>query len=82
MANRVSFKSPDWSGFGNAILLGGMWFVNENTTMPSEIIQLACTECKRRNYTTEKNKRNTPGRLEKKKFCPFDKKMTVHREVR
>ena len=50
--------------------------------MPSEIIQLACTECKRRNYTTEKNKRNTPGRLEKKKFCPFDKKMTVPREVR
>ena len=50
--------------------------------MPSEIIQLACTECKRRNYTSEKNKRNTPGRLEKKKLCPFCKKMTIHREVR
>jgi len=28
------------------------------------IIQLECTECKRRNYTTEKNKRNTPTKLE------------------
>ena len=46
--------------------------------MPSEIIQMACTECKRRNYTTTKNKRNTPGRLEMKKYC----KVTTHREVR
>ncbi len=50
--------------------------------MPREIVILACTECKRRNYTTTKNKRNTPGRLEKKKFCPFERKMTVHRETR
>jgi len=50
--------------------------------MPQEIITLACTECKRRNYTTTKNKRNTPGRLEKKKFCPFDHKPTLHRETR
>ncbi|MBQ7651062.1 MAG: 50S ribosomal protein L33 [Victivallales bacterium] len=50
--------------------------------MPREIVILACTECKRRNYTTTKNKRNTPGRLEKKKFCPYDKKQTVHRETR
>ena len=32
--------------------------------MPSEIITLACTECKQRNYTTTKNKRNITGRLE------------------
>ncbi len=50
--------------------------------MPSEIIQLACTECKRRNYTTTKNKRNTPGRLEMKKYCKWDRKVTTHREVR
>ena len=50
--------------------------------MPSEIITLACTECKHRNYTTTKNKRNTPGRLEKKKYCPFERKTTLHREVR
>jgi len=47
-----------------------------------EIITLACTECKHRNYTTEKEKRNTPGRLEKKKFCKFERKHTLHRETR
>ena len=50
--------------------------------MPREIVILACTECKSRNYTTTKNKRNTHGRLEKIKFCPFEKKRTLHRETR
>ena len=27
-------------------------------------ITLACTECKERNYITEKNRRNTPDRVE------------------
>ena len=42
-------------------------------------ILLACTECKRRNYTTKKN---TTGRLEIKKYCPWDRKHTLHRETR
>jgi len=50
--------------------------------MAREIITLACTECKRRNYSTEKEKKNTPGRLEKKKFCKFDKKHTIHKETK
>ncbi len=45
-------------------------------------LQLQCTECKRRNYATEKNKKNTTGRLELKKYCPFDKKHTLHRETK
>ncbi|CAM2057855.1 50S ribosomal protein L33 [Desulfovibrionales bacterium] len=45
-------------------------------------IQLACTECKRHNYATEKNKKNTTGRLEIKKYCPWDKKHTLHREIK
>ena len=45
-------------------------------------ILLACTECKRRNYATNKNKKNTTVRLELKKYCPWDKKHTVHRETR
>jgi large subunit ribosomal protein L33 len=45
-------------------------------------ILLQCTECKRRNYSTEKNKKNTTGRLEVKKYCPFDRKHTVHRETK
>ncbi len=45
-------------------------------------ITLACTECKERNYITKKNRRNTPDRLEMKKFCPRDNKHTLHRETR
>jgi large subunit ribosomal protein L33 len=46
------------------------------------IITLACTECKRRNYSTMKNKRNTPDKLEFKKFCRFCHKHTVHKEAK
>lgn len=45
-------------------------------------IQLACTECKRKNYSTEKNKKNTTAKLELKKYCPFDRRHTVHRETK
>ena len=45
-------------------------------------ITLACTECKQRNYDTMKNKKNTPDRLERNKFCPFCKKHTPHRETK
>ena len=30
-----------------------------------EIIALQCTECKRKNYTTYKNRKNITGKLEK-----------------
>ena len=43
-------------------------------------ITLACTECKQRNYQTYKNKKNDTERLELKKYCPFCRKHTVHRE--
>ncbi|MEW6243194.1 MAG: 50S ribosomal protein L33 [Bacillota bacterium] len=46
------------------------------------IITLACTDCKRRNYTSTKNKKNDAGRLEMKKYCPFCRTHTVHRETR
>ena len=45
-------------------------------------ISLACTECKQRNYNTMKNKKNSPDRLEMKKYCRFCKKHTVHRETK
>jgi large subunit ribosomal protein L33 len=46
------------------------------------VVTMACTECKERNYTTEKNRRNDPGRLEFNKFCPRCRKHTLHRETR
>ena len=45
-------------------------------------ITLACTECKRRNYTTTKNKRTMQDRLEMKKFCKFCKTHTSHKETK
>ena len=45
-------------------------------------VTLACTECKQRNYDSKKNKKNDPDRLEMKKYCPFCKKHTLHRETR
>ncbi|MGA7721433.1 MAG: 50S ribosomal protein L33 [Ignavibacteriaceae bacterium] len=47
-----------------------------------EIITLECTECKRRNYTTTKNKRLHPNRSEFKKYCRWDKKYTIHKETK
>ena len=45
-------------------------------------ITLECTSCKERNYLTNKNKRNNPDRLEKQKYCPRERKVTVHRETK
>ena len=50
--------------------------------MAREIITLACTECNNRNYTTKKNKRLTPKRLEMKKYCRHDRRHTLHRETK
>jgi large subunit ribosomal protein L33 len=47
-----------------------------------DIIILACNGCKRRNYSTTKNKKKTTERLEMKKFCPSCRAHTVHRETK
>ncbi|GAQ25013.1 MULTISPECIES: 50S ribosomal protein L33 [Tepidanaerobacter] len=45
-------------------------------------IVLACTECKERNYFTQKNKKNDPDRLEMTKYCRRCGKHTLHRETK
>ena len=50
--------------------------------MVREIITLACTECKDRNYSSKKNKRIHTDRLELKKYCPKCKSHTLHKETR
>ena len=45
-------------------------------------VTMACTDCKERNYETTKSKRNTPDRIELRKFCPRCGKQTLHRETR
>ena len=45
-----------------------------------DLVILACEKCKRRNYTTKKNKRLHPDRVEYKKYCRFCRKHTLHAE--
>ena len=45
-------------------------------------ITLACTDCKNRNYDTTKDKKTHPDRVEMKKYCPFCKKHTLHKETK
>lgn len=45
-------------------------------------ITLRCSECKQRNYNTNKNKRNTTQKLELNKYCPFCRKHTLHTETK
>jgi large subunit ribosomal protein L33 len=47
-----------------------------------EIILLACSDCKDRNYSTTKNKKTTKEKLELKKFCPRCGKHTLHKEIK
>lgn len=51
-------------------------------------IILECTEQKdtgvagMSRYTTQKNKKNTPKRLELKKYNPYLRRVTLHREIK
>jgi large subunit ribosomal protein L33 len=47
-----------------------------------DIINLACTDCKRRNYSTTKNRKKTSERLELRKFCRACRKHTPHKEAK
>nr|YP_010865703.1 ribosomal protein L33 [Frullania muscicola]BEG72875.1 ribosomal protein L33 [Frullania muscicola] len=54
-------------------------------------INLECIDCEQNlkkksqgisRYTTRKNRRNTPMRLELKKFCRYCGNHTIHREIK
>jgi large subunit ribosomal protein L33 len=47
-----------------------------------ELITLACTKCKERNYQSTKNKRKHPDRVEFRKYCPRCRTHTPHKETR
>jgi large subunit ribosomal protein L33 len=47
-----------------------------------EIITLQCGECKRRNYSMTRNKKKQTEKLETRKYCPFCRKHTAHKETK
>lgn len=50
--------------------------------MPRDIVTLECEVCKRRNYTTTRNKKIKTEKISVKKYCKFDRKHTVHKETK
>ncbi|MGN0844152.1 MAG: 50S ribosomal protein L33 [Kiritimatiellia bacterium] len=50
------------------------------TTRTQAIME--CTECHRRNYTTTRNPKTQTSRLELLKFCPHDRRRTIHKEIK
>ena len=47
-----------------------------------DIILFSCTECKDKNYSTMKNKKNTPDKLQRSKYCRKCRKHTPHKETK
>jgi len=47
-----------------------------------EIFTLQCSVCASKNYTSKKDKRKSPAKLELNKFCHKCKKHTLHKEVK
>ena len=47
-----------------------------------EPIRFQCTECSRINYSSTKDKKKHPDKIELKKYCRFDRKHTVHKEMK
>jgi large subunit ribosomal protein L33 len=55
--------------------------------MPREIITIECTEARKQGktpsrYTTTRNKKTKTEKLELKKYNPFLRRHTLHREVK
>ena len=55
------------------------------------LITLECIECRSNNnkrtpgvsrYTTQKNRRNNPERIELKKYCRHCNKQCIHKEIK
>ncbi len=54
---------------------------------PRVVVTLECTEARKlgktpSRYTSNKNKKNNPERLELKKYNPYLKRHTVHKEIK
>ena len=43
-------------------------------------INLKCSACGQKNYLTSKNKKTHPEKMQVPKFCPKERKVTLHIE--
>lgn len=62
--------------------------MGKKKNLARQVIHLECTEQRdtgvpgMSRYTTQKNKRNSPSRLELKKYNPYLRRYTLHREIK
>ena len=55
---------------------------------PRVVIHLECQSCRKEagpgvsRYSTTKNKKKTPDRMELNKYCRFERKHTPHKEIK
>ena len=47
-----------------------------------DLITFQCSQCKRRNYVSSKNRKKTTEKLEFKKFCRWCRSHTLHKETK
>jgi len=45
-----------------------------------DLVSLSCEQCKRKNYTTTRNKKRSTDKLSLRKFCPACRAHTPHKE--
>lgn len=55
---------------------------------PRVVVHLECQSCRKNDlpgvsrYSTTKNKKTKPERMEFKKYCRFERKHTLHKEIK
>lgn len=76
-----------WNWRGKCISLPSIFWIMAKKGNRVQVI-LECTEHKTSGrpgtsrYVTTKNRKNTPDRIELKKYNPILRKMTVHKEIK
>lgn len=80
LGSAVRFRSGAW--FSKDLIGKEVIYMAKAKKGSVELIAMQCSECKRRNYTTSKNRKNIQGKLELNKYCPFDRKHTLHKETK
>jgi len=56
--------------------------INIKNMAQQHLIRLTCSDCKRVNYYSRKNKKQVERKIELKKYCKWCKEQKVHKEAK
>jgi len=85
MRATLDLDSPGAGRFSGSGLSPDPLLITERRMARGDVriaVTLACEDCKRRNYQTNKSKRNNPDRITMRKYCKWCRCHTSHRETR